>query len=207
VGKCACAYCIEERNAFKVRQGRPPLGVDLRLVGDNGEPVPHDGETSGHLCVRGWATVARYYGDDHTALDAEGYFDTGDVATIDREGFMAITDRAKDLVKSGGEWISSQEIERHALSHPAVAMAAVIGVPHHKWGERPILIIQRSRGAKVTADEIRAHLTGKVAAWWMPDEIKFRDEMPLNATAKVDKKALRVELSSIPGSHQRKKTQ
>jgi len=127
----------EERNAFKVRQGRPPLGVDLRLVGDDGKPVPHDGKTSGH--------------------------DTGDVATIDREGFMAITDRAKDLVKSGGEWISSQEIERHALSHPAVAMAAVIGVPHHKWGERPILIIQRSQGTKVTANEIRAHLAGKIA--------------------------------------------
>jgi 3-(methylthio)propionyl---CoA ligase len=185
----------EERNAFKVRQGRPPLGVDLRLVGDNGEPVPHDGETSGHLCVRGWATVARYYGDDHTALDAEGYFDTGDVATIDREGFMAITDRAKDLVKSGGEWISSQEIERHALSHPAVAMAAVIGVPHQKWGERPRLIIQRSAGTNVTADEIRTHLEGKIAAWWMPDEIAFRDAMPLNATGKIDKKALRAELS------------
>jgi fatty-acyl-CoA synthase len=197
----------EERNAFKVRQGRPPLGVDLRLVGDDGKPVPHDGKTSGRLLVKGWAAAAGYYREDNTALNADGYFDTGDVATIDREGFMAITDRAKDLVKSGGEWISSQEIERHALSHPAVAMAAVIGVPHHKWGERPILIIQRSQGTKVTANEIRAHLAGKIAAWWMPDEIKFRDEMPLNATGKVDKKALRVELSSIPGSHQRKKTQ
>jgi fatty-acyl-CoA synthase len=197
----------EERNAFKVRQGRPPLGVDLRLVGDDGKLVPHDGKTSGHLLVKGWAAAAGYYGEDNTALNADGYFDTGDVATIDREGFMAITDRAKDLVKSGGEWISSQEIERHALSHPAVAMAAVIGVPHHKWGERPILIIQRSQGTKVTANEIRAHLAGKIAVWWMPEEIKFRDEMPLNATGKVDKKALRVELSSIPGSHQRKKTQ
>jgi 3-(methylthio)propionyl---CoA ligase len=197
----------EERNAFKVRQGRPPLGVDLRLVGDDGKLVPHDGKTSGHLLVKGWAAADRYYGEDDTALNSGGYFDTGDVATIDHDRFMAITDRAKDLVKSGGEWISSQEIERHALSHPAVAMAAVIGVPHHKWGERPILIIQRSQGAKVTADEIKAHLAGKIAPWWMPDEIKFRDEMPLNATAKVDKKALRVELSSIPSSHQSKKTQ
>ena len=195
----------EERNAFKVRQGPPPLGVDLRLVGDDGKPVPHDGKTSGHLLVKGWAAAAVYYGEDNTALNADGYFDTGDVATIDREGFMAITDRAKDLVKSGGEWISSQEIERHALSHPAVAMAAVIGVPHHKWGERPILIIQRFQGTKVTANEIRAHLAGKIAAWWMPDEIKFRDEVPLNATGKVDKKALRVDIASIPGSHQRKK--
>jgi fatty-acyl-CoA synthase len=187
----------QERNTLKVRQGRPPMGVDLRLVGDDGRPVPHDGETSGHLCVRGWATVARYYGEDDTALDADGYFDTGDIATIDPAGFMAITDRAKDLVKSGGEWISSQEIERHALSHPAVAMAAVIGVPHQKWGERPRLIIQRSAGTDVTADEIRAHLTGKIAAWWMPDEIAFRDAMPLNATGKIDKKALRAELSYI----------
>ena len=184
----------EERNTLKVRQGRPPMGVDLRLVGDDGEPVPHDGQTSGHLCVRGWATVARYYGEHDTALDAHGYFDTGDIATIDREGFMTITDRAKDLVKSGGEWISSQEIERHALSHSAVAMAAVIGVPHQKWGERPRLIIQRSAGTNVTADEIKTHLEGKIAAWWMPDEIVFRDEMPLNATGKIDKKALRAEL-------------
>ena len=184
----------EERNTLKVRQGRPPMGVDLRLVGDDGEPVPHDGQTSGHLCVRGWATVARYYGEHDTALDAHGYFDTGDIATIDREGFMTITDRAKDLVKSGGEWISSQEIERHALSHSAVAMAAVIGVPHQKWGERPRLIIQRSAGTNVTVDEIKTHLEGKIAAWWMPDEIVFRDEMPLNATGKIDKKALRAEL-------------
>lgn len=107
---------------------------------------------------------------------------------------MTITDRAKDLVKSGGEWISSQEIERHALSHSAVAMAAVIGVPHQKWGERPRLIIQRSAGTNVTVDEIKTHLEGKIAAWWMPDEIVFRDEMPLNATGKIDKKALRAEL-------------
>ena len=185
----------EERNTIKARQGRPPLGVDLRLVGDDGQPVPHDGKTSGHLCVKGWAAVAHYYGEDDTALDADGYFDTGDIATIDPEGFMAITDRAKDLVKSGGEWISSQEIERHALSHPAVAMAAVIGVPHQKWGERPRLIIQRSAGTNVTADDIRTHLEGKIAAWWMPDEIAFRDAMPLNATGKIDKKALRAELS------------
>jgi fatty-acyl-CoA synthase len=181
----------EERNTLKVRQGRPPMGVDLRLVGDDGEPVPHDGQTSGHLCVRGWATVARYYGEHDTALDAHGYFDTGDIATIDREGFMTITDRAKDLVKSGGEWISSQEIERHALSHSAVAMAAVIGVPHQKWGERPRLIIQRSAGTNVTADEIKTHLEGKIAAWWMPEEIVFSDEMPLNATDKIDSTALR----------------
>jgi fatty-acyl-CoA synthase len=181
----------EERNALKARQGRPALGVDLRLVGDDGEPVPYDGETPGHLCVRGWAVAARYYGEDDMVLGADGYFDTGDIATIDREGFMTITDRAKDLVKSGGEWISSQEIERHAESHPAVAMAAAIGVPHHKWGERPILIVQRSQGAMVTADEIRAHLAGKIATWWMPDEIAFRNEMPLNATGKIDKKALR----------------
>ena len=184
----------EERNTIKVRQCRPPMGVDLRLVGDDGEPVPHDGQTSGHLCVRGWATVARYYVEHDTALDAHCYFDTGDIATIDREGFMTITDRAKDLVKSGGEWISSQEIERHALSHSAVAMAAVIGVPHQKWGERPRLIIQRSAGTNVTVDEIKTHLEGKIAAWWMPDEIVFRDEMPLNATGKIDKKALRAEL-------------
>ena len=107
----------EERNAVKILQGRPTLGVDLRLVGDDGRQVPH-GRTSGHLYVKGWAAVARYYGQNQTALNADGYFDTGDIATIDVEGFMAITDREKDLVKSGGEWISSQEIERHAVSHP-----------------------------------------------------------------------------------------
>ena len=196
----------EERNAFKVRQGRPALGVDLRLVGNDGKPVYHDGETPGHLCVKGWAATARYYGEDDMLLDAHGYFDTGDIATIDREGFMTITDRAKDLVKSGGEWISSQEIERHAVSHPAVAMAAVIGIPHHKWGERPILIVQRSQGAKVTADEIRAHLAGKIASWWMPDQITFLNEMPLNAVGKIDKKALRAGLSTDPRPDQRMET-
>jgi fatty-acyl-CoA synthase len=186
----------EERNAFKVRQGRPALGVDLRLSGEDGGPTPHDGKTSGHLCVKGWATAARYYGEDDTALDAAGYFDTGDIATIDAEGFVTITDRAKDLIKSGGEWISSQEIERHALGHPAVALAAVIGIPHAKWGERPRLVIQRSAGAELTAEELKRHLEGKIARWWMPDEIVFRDELPLTATGKIDKKVLRAELGA-----------
>ena len=197
----------EERNALKVLQERPMLGLDLRLVGDDGRQVPHDGKTSGHLCVKGWAAVARYYGQNDTALNADGYFDTGDIATIDGEGFMAITDREKDLVKSGGGWIRSQEIERHAVSHPAVVMAAVISVPHHKWGERPRLIVQRTVGSNVTADELKVHLKGKIADWWMPDEISFRDEIPLNAAGKIDKKALRAELSSISRSAQRKETQ
>lgn len=184
----------EERNACKVRQGRPALGVDLRLTGDDGSLTPHDGKTSGHLRIKGWATAARYYGEDETALDSDGYFDTGDIATIDAEGFMTITDRAKDLIKSGGEWISSQEIERQAMSHPGVAMAAVIGVSHEKWGERPRLVVQLCAGAQVTAEELKQHLEGKIARWWMPDEIAFRDEMPLTATGKIDKKALRAGL-------------
>jgi fatty-acyl-CoA synthase len=182
---------FEAQLPWRIRQGRSPCGVELKLVGENGEVLPHDGLATGQLRVRGPAVVRSYYGDDRELLDDEGYFDSGDIATIDTEGFMRITDRAKDVIKSGGEWISSQQIENVMLLHPKVAVAAVVGVPHPKWGERPLLYTQLTSGQSATADELKRFLEGRIAHWWMPDDVVFVDHIPLGATGKVDKKALR----------------
>jgi fatty-acyl-CoA synthase len=181
----------EAQLQLKLAQGRVPFGVDMKITDDEGARLPHDGKTPGHLKVRGPNVVARYYGTDRDALDAEGYFDTGDVATIDADGFMRITDRSKDLIKSGGEWISSVEIENIAASHPAALMAAVIAVPHPKWHERPLLLVKLKPGAEATQEAFLQYLRGKVATWWVPDEVVFVDEIPLGATGKIDKKKLR----------------
>jgi len=179
---------------WRIRQGRSPYGIDLRIVDDTGAELPHDGRSTGSLHVRGFAVASAYHAREASILDGDGWFDTGDVATIDAEGFMRITDRAKDIVKSGGEWISSQDVENAALLHPKAALAAVVGKPHDKWGERPLLYVQLRDGEQASCEEFRGFLDGRIARWWIPEEVVFIDDMPLGATGKIDKMALRKRL-------------
>jgi acyl-CoA synthetase (AMP-forming)/AMP-acid ligase II len=172
------------------RQGRLQFGIELKIVGDDGNPLPHDGENSGALMVRGPWVLERYFRSETSALDAAGWFDTGDIATIDPNGFMRITDRKKDVIKSGGEWISSIDLENIAVACPGVKVAAVAGVFHPKWEERPILIIETMDDAELTEADITAWLTPRIVKWWMPDRIIF-DVVPLTATGKIDKKVVR----------------
>lgn len=185
------AQPYEEQVRRKAMQGRLQVGLDFRLVDDAGQPLPHDGQTAGRLLIRGPTITSGYFRDDTPVLDADGFFDTGDVSTIDPSGYMHITDRAKDIVKSGGEWISSIEIENIATGHPAVAIAAVIGVAHPKWDERPILLVQPAPGHTPDKADLLAFLDGKIARWWMPDDVLVVDAIPLGATGKIDKKLLR----------------
>lgn len=175
------------------KQGRVPFGVELRIVDDHDEVLPRDGKSSGRLQIRGLWIIQRYFDADVDAADADGWFDTGDVAIIHPNGVMQITDRAKDVIKSGGEWISSIELENAAVGAPGVAEAAAVGVPHPKWDERPLLLVVRKAGSQVTAEEISAHLAQCVAKWWLPDEIKFVDSLPHTATGKLLKRQLRDE--------------
>jgi fatty-acyl-CoA synthase len=191
----------EQALPFRLKQGRAPLGVEMVLVDDTGDLVAHDGKKPGRLLVRGPWVVERYYREgEGNVLDQGGWFDTGDIATIDKFGYMQITDRAKDIVKSGGEWISSIEIENLALSHPAVANAAAVGVPHPKWDERPVLVVEPRPGMTVTPEDLRAHLDGRIARWWMPDEYILLDAIPLGATGKINKLALRDLLRARRGA-------
>lgn len=183
---------MEDRIAHKMKQGRAVFGVEMRIVDEEGRRLPCDGQTSGRLLVRGMAVVGSYYnGVGGNILDDDGFFDTGDIATIDGSGTMQITDRAKDVIKSGGEWISSIDIENIAIGHANVENAAVIGVPHPKWDERPLLIVQLTQGGTVAKDEILAFLDGKIAKWWIPDDVVFVEDIPLGATGKNNKLALR----------------
>ncbi len=182
----------EAQLQFKLKQGRAPLGIQLRLVDDEDKVLPHDGETFGRLKVSGPFVVGEYFkSEGGNILDDLGYFDTGDVATIDEHGYMQITDRAKDVIKSGGEWISSIEIENIAAGHPKAELAAVIGVAHPKWDERPLLLVKLKAGQQATPEEFLKFLEGKIAKWWMPDDVAFVDEIPLGATGKIDKKLIR----------------
>jgi fatty-acyl-CoA synthase len=182
----------EEQLRFKLKQGRPPLMIDMKLTDDAGAELPRDGQTFGRLKVKGPFVVGRYFkGEGGEILDDEGYFDTGDVATIDEQGFMQITDRAKDVIKSGGEWISSIEIENLAMGHPKAAICAVIGAAHPKWDERPVLLVKLKEGETSHKDEFLAFLEGKIAKWWTPDDVVFVDDIPLGATGKIDKKLIR----------------
>jgi fatty-acyl-CoA synthase len=168
------------------------MGIELTLKDDDGGATPWDGARYGRLKVKGPFVVGSYYrGEGGAILDDNGFFDTGDVATIDPDGYMQITDRAKDVIKSGGEWISSIEIENLAASHPKALMAAVIGVAHPKWDERPLLLVKLREGEGATAAEFLSYLDGKIARWWMPDEVLFVDDIPLGATGKIDKKVIR----------------
>jgi len=175
----------------KMKQGHPPFAVEFRLADDEGRNLPWDGQTVGRLKVRG-ATVAKaYFRRDEPILDEHGFFDTGDVVTIDPYGYIHITDRAKDVIKSGGEWISSIELENLAVGHPDVSEAAVIGVPHPKWDERPLLIVVPKEGRQPTKDDLLAFMRGRIAKWWLPDDVVFVDEIPHTATGKIQKTALR----------------
>jgi fatty-acyl-CoA synthase len=182
----------EQRLDVQVKQGHPPFGVEMKIADDTGKELPRDGKTFGRLKVRGPAVARSYYkGEGGEILDPDGFFDTGDVSTIDRYGYMQITDRAKDVIKSGGEWISSIDLENLAVAHPKVAEAAVIGVRHPKWDERPLLIVVLKKDQSANKDEILSFMRGKIANWWMPDEVVFVDEIPHTATGKIQKTALR----------------
>jgi fatty-acyl-CoA synthase len=172
------------------------FGVDMKIVGDDGRELPHDGRASGELMVRGPWVVSRYFksegGDPLVyAGDGQGWFPTGDVATIDADGFMQITDRAKDVIKSGGEWIGSIDLENVAMAHPGIAAAACIAVRHPMWDERPLIVAVRKPGTSVQAAELLATYEGQVARWWCPDDVVFVDALPLGATGKVLKNVLR----------------
>jgi fatty-acyl-CoA synthase len=192
----------DEQLEIKLKQGRPMFSVEMKIVDDDGRELPRDGKAFGHLLVRGPAVAGGYMkGEGGEILDDEGYFRTGDVATIDPDGFMQITDRSKDVIKSGGEWISSIELENVALGCPGVAEAAVIGVAHPKWDERPLLIVVRSEGSEVTREDLLTFLQDKIAKWWMPDDVVFVDEIPHTATGKIQKLTLREQFSGyrLPG--------
>ena len=184
-----------ERHLQACKQGRPLFGIEVSLADDHGQPVEHDGSTPGHLLVRGPTVAAGYFKDDQDATDAHGWFDTGDVATIDRHGYIQITDRAKDLIKSGGEWISSIEIENIVMGAPYIECAAVVATPDDRWGERPLLLVQPKAGSTVELESLRTLLEGKIPRWWMPDEIRTVESIPLGATGKIDKKRIRAELA------------
>ncbi len=176
---------------IKQKQGATPFGVEMKITDDAGRAMPWDGKTFGRVKVRGPAVAKAYYKLEDQILDADGFFDTGDVGTMDRYGYMQITDRSKDVIKSGGEWISSIDLENLAVGHPKVAEAAVVGVRHPKWDERPLLIVVLKEGQSVTKEEILRYLDDKIAKWWMPDDVVFVSSIPHTATGKILKTALR----------------
>jgi fatty-acyl-CoA synthase len=181
----------EARLDVQMKQGHPPFGVDMKITDDANRELPRDAKTFGRLKVRGPSVARAYFKEAGTIVDADGFFDTGDVATLDRHGYMQITDRSKDVIKSGGEWISSIDLENIAVGHPKVAEAAVIGVRHPRWDERPLLIVVLKEGQTATKAELLAFLEGKVAKWWMPDDVAFVREIPHTATGKILKTKLR----------------
>ena len=186
------AMTYEEQLSYRVKQGRGIFGVEMKTVGEDGGELPRDGRAFGRLLVRGpWVVGSYFKGDGGAVLDAEGWFDTGDVATIDQYGYMQIVDRSKDVIKSGGEWISSIDLENAAVGAPGVAEAAVIGIAHPKWDERPLLLVREKEGATVSKESILAYLDGKIAKWWTPDEVLIVDDLPHTATGKLLKTELR----------------
>ncbi|MBI5109733.1 MAG: fatty-acid--CoA ligase [Rhodocyclales bacterium] len=196
------ALPAEERDRIRLKQGRGIFGVELKIVDSEGVSLPTDGKAFGDLMVRGpWITSGYYKSEGGNAL-RDGWFPTGDVATIDPDGYMQITDRSKDVIKSGGEWISSIDLENIAVAHPAVAEAAVIGAAHPKWDERPLLVVVRKPGLEVGRDELIAFYDGKVAKWWIPDDVIFVDDLPHTATGKLSKLQLRDRLREyrFPGA-------
>ncbi len=192
----------EKRYDVQEKQGHPPFGVELRVANDEGRDLPWDGKTFGRLMVRGPAVAGAYFDDKAEILDDAGFFDTGDVAHIDAQGYMRITDRSKDVIKSGGEWISSIELENLAVSHPGVAEAAVIGVRHPKWDERPLLIVVVKKGSSPTKEALLDFIRPKIAKWWLPDDVVFVDEIPHTATGKIKKTELRESFRDyrLPGA-------
>ena len=183
----------EEQYAVRMKQGRPLYGVEMKIVDDDGNELPRDGQATGLLKVRGPFICSEYYREDTPSdvHDDDGWFSTGDVGSIDAEGYLQITDRSKDVIKSGGEWISSIDLENAAVGHPDIAEAAVIGVPHPRWGERPLLILVRKEGGDAGRQEILDWLKDRVAKWWVPDDVVYVDEIPHTATGKIQKTELR----------------
>jgi fatty-acyl-CoA synthase len=183
-----------DRDRIRLNQGRAIFGVEMKIIDGEGKELPRDGKAFGDLMVRGpWITSGYFKSEGGDAL-VDGWFPTGDVATIDPDGYMQITDRSKDVIKSGGEWISSIDLENIAVAHPAVTEAAVIGAPHPKWDERPLLVVIKKAGQEVTRDELIAFYEGKVAKWWIPDDVVFVDDLPHTATGKLSKLQLRERL-------------
>ncbi|MFM8864302.1 MAG: 3-(methylthio)propionyl-CoA ligase [Limnohabitans sp.] len=190
-----------EQMKIRMKQGRCIYGIDMKIVDSEGQVLPHDGKAAGDLLVTGPWVIAGYYKPEGASPLVDGWFPTGDVATIDSDGFMQITDRSKDVIKSGGEWISSIDVENIAMAHPAVAMAACIGVHHPKWDERPIVCVVRKTGAEVSREQLLAFYEGKTAKWQIPDDVVFVDAIPLGATGKMLKTKLREQLKGyvLPG--------
>ena len=195
----------DQRMALALKQGRPLFGVEMKAVDAEGRELPRDGVSAGNIMVRGPWVVRDYFNSDAASpLSADGWFPTGDVGAIDEDGYLTITDRSKDVIKSGGEWISSIELENIAVGHPSVIEAAVIGVSHPKWDERPLLIVVKREGATVTREELLRFYEDKVAKWWIPDDVVFVEELPHTATGKLSKKTLREKFreyrSTTPGN-------
>ena len=184
----------EQQIKLKGKQGRKVFMVDLKITDDEGKTLPHDGKSVGNLFCRGNTIAGGYFNNEEASkavIDKDGWFGTGDVATIDEEGFLVLTDRAKDLIKSGGEWISSIDLENMVMAHPDVENCAVIAIPHEKWDERPLLVVVPAEGKKPSKEELIKHLEGHFAKWQMPDDVVYEDELPLTATGKVSKLTLR----------------
>jgi len=186
----------EDRYAVQLKQGRPMFGIELKVVDDSGKELPKDGESQGHLMVRGPWVLQRYFKAEKDCVDKDGWFDTGDISVLDQDGYMTIKDRAKDVIKSGGEWISSIDLENAAVGHSEVAEACVVGIPHPKWDERPMLFIVTNDGEPIDKESILEFLGSKVAKWWLPDEIIFMKELPHGATGKLQKFELRDEYNN-----------
>jgi 3-(methylthio)propionyl---CoA ligase len=190
-----------EQLAVKGRQGRALFGIEMKVIGPDGRELPRDGKVSGELLMRGsWVAASYFRGDNHSQL-IDGWFPTGDVSTIDADGYMQITDRSKDVIKSGGEWISSIDLENIAMAHPGVTMAACIAIAHPKWDERPLLVVVGKTGVAPTRDELLRYFDGKVAKWWVPDDVVFVDSIPIGATGKMQKNKLREQFADyrLPG--------
>jgi len=186
---------LEEQTDIRIKQGRAVYGIDIMIADEDNNELPHDGIVFGRLLVRGQWVIERYYKAEQSALDDKGWLDTGDVATIDPQGFMQITDRSKDLIKSGGEWISSVDIENTAVGHPGLMVAACVGIYHPKWEERPLLVAVKQEGQNPSIDSIRNFIATEHAKWQVPDNVVFIDDMPLTATGKLDKKVLKAKFS------------
>jgi fatty-acyl-CoA synthase len=181
----------EAQFAVQAKQGRSVFGVDMKIIDPDGKELPWDGKTSGELLVRGPWVVSSYFKSEGGDPLVDGWFPTGDVATIDTDGYMQITDRSKDVIKSGGEWIGSIDLENIAMANPKVAMAACIAAQHPKWDERPLLIVVKKPNVELTRDELLGFFEGRIAKWWTPDDVIFVDAIPLGATGKMLKNRLR----------------
>ena len=183
----------EDRYAVQLKQGRPMYGIELKVVDDSGNELPKDGESQGHLLVRGPWVLQKYFKAEKDAVDKDGWFDTGDISVLDQDGYMTIKDRAKDVIKSGGEWISSIDVENAVASHPDVMQTAVVGIPHPKWDERPLLFVVSNSGNEINREELDELMLKKFEKWQLPDQVVFLKELPIGATGKVKKIDLREE--------------